>query len=81
MNATLGYEDAVEKYLAAIKETRSLPSQPSESLSIRRGKEWQLRNTLGLLATVSDNGEVSLGGEGGSQVNGPHLRSSKQAAQ
>lgn len=65
MNATLHYEEAVEKYLAAIKETRSLPSQPSESLSIRRGNKWQLRNTLGLLATISDDGEVSLGSEGG----------------
>lgn len=61
MNATISYEDAVEKYLAAIEETRSLPSQPSQSLSTRRGKQWQLRNTHGLLATVSDDGEVSLG--------------------
>ena len=63
MNATHSYEDAVEKYLAAIKETRSLPSQPSRSLSIRGGKKWQLCNTNGLLATVSDDGEVSLGRE------------------
>ncbi|MCO6454373.1 MAG: hypothetical protein J5I93_03575 [Pirellulaceae bacterium] len=61
MDATLSYEDAVEKYLDAIKETRSLPSQPSETLSIRRGKNWQLRNANGLLATVSDDGEVSFG--------------------
>ena len=65
MDATVSYDDAVEKYLAAIKETRSLPIQPSESLSIRRGKKWQLRNANGLLATVSDDGEVSLGREGG----------------
>ena len=62
MDATLSYEDAVEKYLDAIKETRSMPSQPSETLSIQRGKKWQLRNADGLLATVSDDGEVSLGG-------------------
>lgn len=61
MNATHSYEDAVEEYLAAIKESRSLPSQPSETLSIRRGNNWQLRNTHGLLATVSDDGEVSFG--------------------
>lgn len=63
MNTTLGYEQAVEKYLDAIKETRSLPSQPNKSLSTRRGRKWQLRNTNGLLATVSDDGEVSLGRE------------------
>ncbi|MEW4454491.1 hypothetical protein AB1L30_17580 [Bremerella sp. JC817] len=61
MNATHSYEDAVEKYLAAIRETRSLPSQPNKSLSTRRGRTWQLRNTSGLLATVADGGEVSLG--------------------
>jgi hypothetical protein len=61
MNALLSYEQAVEKYLDTIRETRSLPSQPNKSLSTRRGRTWQLRNTSGLLATVADGGEVSLG--------------------
>lgn len=63
MNSPLSYEQAVEKYLDAIKETRSLPSQPNKSLSTRRGGKWQLRNTSGLLATVADDGELSLGRE------------------
>lgn len=61
MNATHSYEDAVEKYLAVIRKTRLLPSQPNKSLSIHRGKTWLLRNANGLLATVSDDGEVSFG--------------------
>lgn len=63
MNAKLDYEQAVEKYLDAIQETRLMPSQPSKSLSTRRGRTWRLRNLHGLLATVSDDGEVSLGKE------------------
>ena len=63
MNAAASYEEAVEQYLDAIKRTRLTPSQPNETLSTRHGRNWRLGNNNGLLATVSDHGEVSLGKE------------------
>lgn len=61
MNTTFSYEEAVEKYLDATHEAYLFPSQPSETLSNRRGRTWRLCNVNGLLATVADDGEVSLG--------------------
>jgi len=63
MNTTFSYEEAVEKYLDATHEAYLFPSQPSETLSIRRGRTWRLCNVNGLLATVSDDGDVSLGND------------------